>query len=496
MRTIHPILRSLAALLTPAALVAADPPSVMVVHAGATALDHGADDDRDRHDRDRDRDHHRDHDRDHDRDWDRHRDGDRDDDGRRGGGDDDEGSGCGWSSIWSGSAWADTRALPDVDAQVSWMVLRACPTRSENALLTLDHDKDVNVAFFTAGAWGSPTQVCADTAQHSERSIDAAYEQASGDALIAYWNNTPDKVGYRTWNGTTLSSEGTLALPSGTKLRYLRLFPKPASDTILLIALNDNSDLYAAAWSGGAWGPVSTLETSASTDGRECFSLAFESLSGQALLVYGEDDQNTPRYRTWDGSAWSEESSLPSVGAEPKWVRLAADPTSDRILFASLDSSKDLNANSWNGSAWGSNQELETDTGGDAERRFDLAFEGAGSTALIVYAEKDDDRLQYRTWSGTAWSGEQNGPDLRDQPRCIALTPGVGAGEVWILAADNQDDLVAARWAGGSMSAGVEISSNTHGESGTEPFMLAPSGAGSAGTASRRVIHWAEVKPQ
>ncbi|MBT8485921.1 MAG: hypothetical protein KJO43_10100, partial [Phycisphaerae bacterium] len=352
-------------------------------------------------------------------------------------------------AFWNGDVWDDELGTQDIGKEPNFLVIKSCPTRSEMAIGTLDGDKDVNLLFHDGGSWSSPTEVCDDAEFTDPRCFDIAYEQVSGDLMIAYWDKGRGEVSYRIWDGTTLAAEAELVVPD--KPLWVKLYAKAGTDQIMFVAQTNGKDLIASYWNGASFTAVTTHETNCGYTDQQVFDFAWEGLSGDGLLVYGEDGENNPRYRTWTGT-WSAELQLPSVGKKQRWHKLAADPESDQILFASLDDDKDINANVWDGSSWGANQELESDMKERTERRYDLTFVRGGGTAMIGYAENGTKALRYRTWNGASWSGESTGPDVGDDPIVITAVPGVKMGEVIFLATDNGSDLNSMYWDGTTLT--------------------------------------------
>ncbi|QDV91054.1 FG-GAP repeat protein [Phycisphaerae bacterium RAS2] len=380
------------------------------------------------------------------------------------------------ASTWSGSAWSSGSSLSSVGGEANWVILKNCPTRNEMACATFDPASDVNVMFFNGSSWSSPVEVCINADEVDDRSVDIAYEQLSGDALVVYYDLDENNFGYRTYNGTTLSSETDLARSGITGNDYVLLVSKPDSDQIVLITLGQvsgNGEVISAnIWNGSSWLGWTTIESSAPTNDNECFAFCFESISGKGLLVYGESGQSQPRYRTLTGTSWSSEASVPSVGSVPWWMRLAPAPNSNSVLFASLDAANDVNVNVWNGTSWGSNVQVETNAPGYAQRYFDIAFEPGGAIGLVAYVESGQSSLRYRTWNGTSWSSEQTGTNLGNQGRTIALTPGTSDQEIFVAATDDGNDLEVFRWTGSGFTSTTQLEGTVGGLSSTEPFMI------------------------
>ncbi len=386
------------------------------------------------------------------------------------------GSGSPRVRTWNGSSWSSASSLSALNDEPYWIIAVDCPKRNEIACVFLDQSKDVRVNFLSSGSWTGNTTLCTNTGTEVHRPVDAAYEQSSGDFLVVYYDDGESNLGYYTYNGSTLSGEFDLARPAGAKAHYLQLCPRPASNELMLLYHADSGALYANVWSGSGWTGWTTVTSGTSTSSSECFSVAFEHSSTHALVTYAEN-HTQPRYRTWNGTSWSSESSMPATGSSaPTFVRLAADPQSDRIVFASLDGNKQISANVWSGTGWGSNLVAENDGIFNDTRFFDVAFEAEGGQALLVYGQDGIDRYRYRTLTGTTWSSEQTGSDINAIPRSISLTPASSGEGIFVQSTDSSSDFNVAYWNGSSMSSASQLVGSISGVQSTRPFAIATSG--------------------
>ena len=377
------------------------------------------------------------------------------------------------SSTWNGSAWTSSAAALNVGEIQAWIVTRNCPTRNETAMATLDYQDDLNLQFYKNGIWTQLFELCSNTGIDNSRCYDVAYEQLSGRMLIAFWNDSTDQLIYHTYDGTTMSGANSIALPSSSTVRWVRLVPKPESNEIAAIIENDSKKLYAMFWNGSAFGSITTLNTELDTASKQCFDAAYETIAGRLLVAYAIEDSKSPCYRIWSGSSWTSQASMPSIGGKGRWLRLEADPASNQILFGAIDNEEDLNVNVWNGSAWGTNQELETTACWSQLRAFDIAYEGGGTRALIAYADSWDNRFRYRTWNGASWSSEVWGHNLGNTPCVIQLRTGSTTGEVFLAVHDNSSRLNACRWNGSTFSSNQVVESDMSNSWGKECFMIA-----------------------
>ncbi len=350
---------------------------------------------------------------------------------------------------------------------------RWCPTRDEYTCLVVDWNDDIHLLIRTGTSWSSPVKLSDNSGHHYSRPLDVAYEETSGDMLLAHWDmSSPQRVHYRTYNGLAVSSDQTLAMPDSARVQWIKLLPKPGTDLILMLALNDNRDLYAVFWNGNGWGSVTTLHNNTNTNDTECFDAVFESVSGDLLVTYTSSGDDRPKYRTFNGSSWSSQQNMPDVGSPQRWLRLAADPASDQVLFACTDSARDLNVCTWNGSSWGSVDEFTDECLWHQMRPFDVSYAAGGTQALIVYSRDWLTTPRYRVWNGSSWSSEGTTPSLGDYMTTPHLMPGLSPGEIIWTTQDDGMDLNYITWDGSSFSSVTRLET-TLTNWATQTYMLA-----------------------
>ncbi len=142
----------------------------------------------------------------------------------------------------------------------------------------------------------------------------------------------------------------------------------------------------------------------AETFGSDAARLAI-SPSEEALVAYGEGTVQTPRYRIWNGTAWSSESSANSIGGVVQWVITKASPTRDEYVLGTQDNQNDVNVQIFDGVAdtWGTVTEMTTGVTNNQRRGFNLAYETVSGDIMTVYCDGDADP-SYRVWNGSSWS--------------------------------------------------------------------------------------------
>jgi hypothetical protein len=303
-------------------------------------------------------------------------------------------------AVWDGSSWSAAAAVGAyTGGEPQHMQIAAKPGGNEMVLVVNDASADDHALVWNGSAWGNAISL--DTSGNSETdqtALAVAYESSSGRAMVAYGKNGDTELYYRQWNGAAWSAEGAAGLPASLlqEVRWITLASDPNSDRVVAGTLRTEllgSAATFAVWDGASWGAaVNTASLLTNTNDRSV-AVGFEADSGAALAVYA-DTGNVVRYRTWSaGGGWSSQLSGPNLGANPSTLSLTADPFTDQIMLAANDATRDLNLVLWNGSVWGANTELSTDTGQPGDQPFAFVWQqtrpAATATALWLSPKAD-----------------------------------------------------------------------------------------------------------
>lgn len=158
---------------------------------------------------------------------------------------------------WPESVKPKTPAVPPLASLPVVMVQEECPSRDEVATASLAEDGKLTLMLLTGKAWSAPVEICPDAGQQLGRNFDLKYEQASGDALIVYYNGSTSRLAYRMTKGRSLSEELELEVPSETKIAYVKMKCAAKSDQIMLMVAGPARDgrvhLYSNFWDGDRW---------------------------------------------------------------------------------------------------------------------------------------------------------------------------------------------------------------------------------------------------
>lgn len=151
-----------------------------------------------------------------------------------------------------------------------------------------------------------------------------------------------------------------------------------------------------------------------------------------SLIAYAEGTVTTPRYRTWDGSVWSAESSALDVGATINWTVTKASPIESEYVLATLGTDADVNVQVFRSGAWGNLQEVTASISNTNMRGFDVAYEQSSGDAMVVTCDGDANP-SYWIWNGSTWT---NGG-------AVGLSAGNTCGWIKLISDPTSDEIIA-----------------------------------------------------
>jgi hypothetical protein len=164
------------------------------------------------------------------------------------------------------------------------------------------------------------------------------------------------------------------------------------------------------------------------------------------MVAWGTSTSNVVQYRFWEGSAWSGENEISTTATGVKWLKLASDPSSDRIILGALCDGGIIDVNTWDGAAWGAQLQVEDNAAAEVSRCFDVVWERSADQALVCWGESGWSRIKYRTYDHGVWGWEQNGPDMGSDIVVAQLTLDPRSDEVFMATLTNDRDLQLTRW--------------------------------------------------
>jgi CSLREA domain-containing protein len=378
---------------------------------------------------------------------------------------------------WTGSAFSPAGNSAAIGDLVALQAAEA-PTRDEIVVVGRTSAFGPIVGEMWDGStWSAlPINPLGSYSNSASWMADVAYESVSGDAMLVWADNTDVK--FSVWNGASWTAAALLSdyatLSGGTAAVHISLAAKPGGDELALAVTDNLGKDYAYVWNGSSWSAGLQVSTGSGSSS----AVAYEQQTGRAMIAYANAATPTLYYRIWDGSSWSAQSSVAVTGVSggfyPAYIKLASDPTSNRIAVAitpsGISGSVEYSLNIWNGSAWSAGQ-LATASGVDQLMPgIAAAFESTSGDAIAAYGVNGSNTVRYRTWTAAGgWSAEQNGPTVGAAPRVVVLSSDPYSDRVMLTEQDGNSDLYAAQWSGSAWGSATVLDTNT-GATNSQPF--------------------------
>jgi hypothetical protein len=386
----------------------------------------------------------------------------------------------------NGTTWTSAATVTNIGSNPRWVVVRGRADDGEAVSAFADATNKLTASVGGDTSWSSGTLLSIDLTTTATRPFHVAYEQLSGRAIAAYRVGPATSVYYRVWTGTgwnTQTFAGTLGTAAPV---FIRLVAKPASNEVTCIVLDSAADLTGMIWNGSLFANKVLMTGSAVRTDCECFDAAYEGISGRCVVAWGDAGTHI-----WNGTNWSTASAPPNLGGKTRTVRLASDPTSNKIISIAVDGQSNIDVAVWNGSAWGASTRWAGDATDIDRRDFDVAFEPAGTRALAVYTRSGSSgNVVYRVFNGSSWAAEAAGPAMGSTANIIKLEPG-STGQTIHIALERSSDgaLIAMKWNGTAMVNSQVVAASIVGGSTYECFDSFTT------TPRHRVATWSEVEP-
>jgi hypothetical protein len=236
------------------------------------------------------------------------------------------------------------------------------------------------------------------------------------------------------------------------KALWIELEACPLTAEMVMGALDEGDDINLAVWDGMSWAHQMEFSASAEKEVR-CFGIAYESLSGRALVVGRYDSTNTARWTVWDGSEWVYDPPLPGpqvdAGSRINYVVMEASPHSNEILIAILDNSRDITLFRWDGAAFTNLGEIEANATTDDQQQMDIVYEQLSGEAMVIWGKGGKPSWKYRTWDGSTLGPEEDLPTVFSGSHTnIRACSDPTSDYIFVAATGGNNDLHVAVWDG------------------------------------------------
>jgi hypothetical protein len=298
------------------------------------------------------------------------------------------------------------------------------------------------------------TGVCGD----SRRRVRVTLAEGSRAGRRVIYSQWPKQVPqYRIWSGAAWGpAAGTLDFEGQQYWMLIRRCP--IRDELIEVCSIQTDRLRAAVESGGTWGNPILLTGDVGTVSTRPFSLAYEQVSGRALVAYRTGSSATIRYRFWDGTSWSGESSASSpLTGQPAYMRLVPRAGSNEMVLYVLDSNREIAAMVWDGSSFGNATVLETNAASSSAECVDAAYERGTGRCMVAWSQQGATAPRYAFWTGSAWTATSVAPDLGGSALWIHLASDPASNRLLAGFLDGGSRIHVNLWSGSAWDAYVRV---------------------------------------
>lgn len=229
---------------------------------------------------------------------------------------------------------------PGLAAAPDWIELSARPGSNE-VVAVIAAGSRLHGAVWNGSSWGNFATLTTSLGLYG-RPLAVARATGTGSAMVVWGHSGSTSPRYAIWNGSSWSAAASApSMGSGSATpTIVRLAANPAgtSNELMLAAIDSANRLRACIWNGSAWGTMTSL-TSATTNANAYerrVEAAYQPDGARGLVVWHEPGDAAPRFRTWNGSAWSSAGTGPSLGYEARAFDVSPGASGDEVFIAAL----------------------------------------------------------------------------------------------------------------------------------------------------------------
>lgn len=233
-------------------------------------------------------------------------------------------------------------------------------------------------------------------------------------------DSTTDAIKYQIYSdsaGTWSAAAATADVDTGStnkSLRAAKLYASSTRNEKVLVSRHYNGTsqwIYAQVYNGvtNTWGNVVQLATWTAATFLDVQNFDATYMANGNLMVIYSDNTIVPKYRIWDGSTWSAQSSLTTFAASqiPSYIVARTRSGTNEIMMASFAQNSDTVSEYYSGTAWSAVTSHAATAPSATERLVDFAWSSSDATkGALVYADAGADKqMNIRIWTANGTGG-------------------------------------------------------------------------------------------
>ena len=335
-----------------------------------------------------------------------------------------------WNSYTTSTNLLSSKAtLPALTGSPRNFVVRTSPQKTE-AIVGIGTSAGVLYVYCFDGTTWTQDWSATVGGNATTRRFDIAYENTSGDVVVLYSTNTAttNELNFRTKHGIDSCGSGSWSaatayntIQTSALVSWVKMTSNPISGSNLIAAIwaDWNKDLSGAIWNRTTFanemtsvGETSLESVNAGTSfpDVESFDLAYESVSGDLLTIWGTSSgangTNGVRYRLCTGNSatctWGVGISPPTFADDATNLDLSANPNTDEMVFVSTgNAGSDLQIGYWSGVGWTNTANVDISTqaplAGTKLVAANWLISGATTRSVITYNDSGATNIGWYT---------------------------------------------------------------------------------------------------
>jgi len=283
------------------------------------------------------------------------------------------------------------------------------------------------------------------------------------EPMAAYAASTaPTQVAFQTSTGSTWYSGGT-ASGMTERVTFQELLNSPVSGRALVTLCDDHS-VWLTRWTSSSfWSAPTQLATNAGLPSAKVFAGAYETETGNLIVVYRKTTSTTLYYRVVGATVGPEQSFAIGLASAPTYMEMYPQPRGNEIMLLVAASGR-LHAAVWSGSAWTGSVQLEAalPTSG---RPFAGAYTNSSTQGMAVWSDTAGS-VRSRLWTGAtaSWSAATTLPAVSGSAPLhwvtLAGSRKHASDEVLFAGIGTNNDISVNRWSGSSWGSNSVVETN------------------------------------
>ncbi len=266
--------------------------------------------------------------------------------------------------VWDGSTWSAEAYLqdPTEGKQTYYWIQLASKLRggsTEIAMVGLSSNMIATAWIWDGSSFGN-MQRLNDSSNLVTNAIyegcGVQYEYNSGHIMA--FSVKGANIRYSQWGGSSWSTVQNVQMGTGN-INFITVKSQriAGSDRIMVLSLDDKSDVYARPWDGMMWNDAAPLDNSMQTATQRCIDGDWEPTGEQFIAVGGNSGVAAISYKTWTPTGgWTPTtqgtwSTFAGLTTAQSWIQVRSNPKAadPPVLIGTLDSGNDIVVTTWTG---------------------------------------------------------------------------------------------------------------------------------------------------